>query len=68
MLNLINITNYMTGHLAIFAEEVKKVARQRRREGKLDLREGVGDIGAFVADTCVTVPPIPDYMLMHHAL
>jgi len=44
MLNLVNTINDMIDQLAIFAAEVKKVAREVGTEGKLGVRAEVGNV------------------------
>ena len=44
MLSLVNAINDMIGQLAIFAKEVKKVARKVRTEGKLGVQAEVGNV------------------------
>ena len=44
MLNLVNTINDMIDQLAIFAKEVKKVAREVGTEGKLGVQAEVGNV------------------------
>jgi osomolarity two-component system sensor histidine kinase NIK1 len=44
MLNLVNTINDMIDQLAIFAAEVKKVAREVGTEGKLGVQAEVGNV------------------------
>ena len=44
MLSLVNTINDMIDQLAIFAAEVKKVAREVGREGKLGVQAEVGNV------------------------
>jgi osomolarity two-component system sensor histidine kinase NIK1 len=44
MLNLVNTINDMIDQLAIFAKEVKKVAREVGMEGKWGVQAEVGNI------------------------
>jgi methyl-accepting chemotaxis protein len=44
MLNLVNTINDMIDQLAIFADEVKKVAREVGTEGKLGVQAEVGNV------------------------
>jgi osomolarity two-component system sensor histidine kinase NIK1 len=55
MLNLVNTINDMIDQLAIFAAEVKKVAREVGTEGKLGVQAEVGNVqGIWQEITCVT--------------
>lgn len=54
MLNLVNTINDMIDQLAIFAAEVKKVAREVGTEGKLGVQAEVGNVqGIWQEITCV---------------
>lgn len=54
MLNLVNTINDMIDQLAIFASEVKKVAREVGTEGKLGVQAEVGNVqGIWQEITCV---------------
>jgi osomolarity two-component system sensor histidine kinase NIK1 len=44
MLSLVNTINDMIDQLAIFADEVKKVAREVGTEGKLGVQAEVGNV------------------------
>lgn len=44
MLSLVNTINDMIDQLAMFAEEVKKVAREVGTEGKLGVQAEVGNV------------------------
>ena len=55
MLNLVNTINDMIDQLAIFAAEVKKVAREVGTEGKLGVQAEVGNVqGIWQEITCVS--------------
>jgi len=54
MLSLVNTINDMIDQLAIFADEVKKVAREVGTEGKLGVQAEVGNVqGIWQEITCV---------------
>lgn len=54
MLSLVNTINDMIDQLAIFAAEVKKVAREVGTEGKLGVQAEVGNVqGIWQEITCV---------------
>ena len=56
MLNLVNTINDMIDQLAIFAAEVKKVAREVGTEGKLGVQAEVGNVqGIWQEITYVTI-------------
>lgn len=55
MLSLVNTINDMIDQLAIFAAEVKKVAREVGTEGKLGVQAEVGNVqGIWQEITCVS--------------
>ncbi|KAJ2913125.1 hypothetical protein MD484_g7293, partial [Candolleomyces efflorescens] len=57
MLSLVNTINDMIDQLAIFAAEVKKVAREVGTEGKLGVQAEVGNVqGIWQEITCVLFP------------
>ena len=56
MLSLVNTINDMIDQLAIFAAEVKKVAREVGTEGKLGVQAEVGNVqGIWQEITCVSL-------------
>ena len=56
MLELVKTINDMIDQLAIFASEVKKVAREVGTEGKLGVQAEVGNVqGVWQEITCVVV-------------
>ena len=56
MLSLVNTINDMIDQLAIFAAEVKKVAREVGTEGKLGVQAEVGNVqGIWQEITCVSI-------------
>ena len=58
MLSLVNTINDMIDQLAIFAAEVKKVAREVGTEGKLGVQAEVGNVqGIWQEITCVSSRP-----------
>lgn len=59
MLDLVNTINSMIDQLAIFAAEVKKVAREVGTEGKLGGQAEVGNVEGIWQDiTYVCLPPL----------
>jgi osomolarity two-component system sensor histidine kinase NIK1 len=66
MLSLVNTINDMIDQLAIFAAEVKKVAREVGTEGKLGVQAEVGNVqGIWQEITCVLNPsPFSSYFLL----
>jgi len=65
MLNLVNTINDMIDQLAIFAAEVKKVAREVGTEGKLGVQAEVGNVqGIWQEITCVSFLSALDPSLM----
>jgi osomolarity two-component system sensor histidine kinase NIK1 len=62
MLSLVNTINDMIDQLAIFAAEVKKVAREVGTEGKLGVQAEVGNVqGIWQEITCVVLPLCKSY-------
>ena len=59
MLSLVNTINDMIDQLAIFAAEVKKVAREVGTEGKLGVQAEVGNVQGIWQEITY-VSPIPD--------
>jgi len=60
MLSLVNTINDMIDQLAIFAAEVKKVAREVGTEGKLGVQAEVGNVqGIWQEITCVSLSLSP---------
>jgi osomolarity two-component system sensor histidine kinase NIK1 len=58
MLSLVNTINDMIDQLAIFADEVKKVAREVGTEGKLGVQAEVGNVqGIWQEITYVLIHP-----------
>jgi methyl-accepting chemotaxis protein len=58
MLSLVNTINDMIDQLAIFADEVKKVAREVGTEGKLGVQAEVGNVqGIWQEITYVPIHP-----------
>jgi osomolarity two-component system, sensor histidine kinase NIK1 len=65
MLNLVNTINDMIDQLAIFAAEVKKVAREVGTEGKLGVQAEVGNVqGIWQEITCVFLR-VPNYFRLN---
>ena len=63
MLSLVNTINDMIDQLAIFAAEVKKVAREVGTEGKLGVQAEVGNVqGIWQEITYVSPPPLPIFL------
>ena len=59
MLSLVNTINDMIGQLAIFAKEVKKVAREVGTEGKLGVQAEVGNVQGIWQEITYVPPPEP---------
>ena len=58
MLSLVNTINDMIDQLAIFAAEVKKVAREVGTEGKLGVQAEVGNVQGIWQEIMYVPPPI----------
>ena len=57
MLDLVNTINRMIDQLAIFAAEVKKVAREVGTEGKLGGQAEVGNVEGIWQEITYVYPP-----------
>ena len=58
MLSLVNTINDMIDQLAIFAAEVKKVAREVGTEGKLGVQAEVGNVQGIWQEITYVMPPL----------
>ena len=61
MLSLVNTINDMIDQLAIFAAEVKKVAREVGTEGKLGVQAEVGNVQGIWQEITYVLPSPPLY-------